>query len=372
MTTEQTKPRNIGIDFYKILCSFFITMIHLLGYSNLLASADITKSNFVFAGLIEAASIIGVNGFVLISGYYLSANPKNAERPVVVKRIVSFLLRVEFISILIFIVSFCIFREIKLSVLFKSVFPVLGQHYWYVFNYLVLLIFMPYLNRFINAVSRSELKRLLLCIILIGGVFLKLDIFYDSEVFLGHASHGILWFVTLYLSAGYLRKYGVKNWVLCGPVLLLISFVLLAANVFLKVRFPVVEQLGLGNENSVLGWTATVSSFVLFQRMNKEVSKKANSFLKFVASATFIVYLFQEHEAVRSHLWRFIDVLRFANAPTYTLLLVIAGTFLGILAVSMVIEALYLGAKKIVLDKLTNAVVQKAEQIGEKYALGKK
>lgn len=90
--------RNIGIDIYKIFCCFLITTIHLFGYSNFLSIEDISLANFTVVGMISSVNIIGTSGFVFITGYYLCENGTQIN----IKRIISFVLQLNFISIAIF------------------------------------------------------------------------------------------------------------------------------------------------------------------------------------------------------------------------------------------------------------------------------
>ena len=70
---SHSKQRQIGVDIYRILCCFCITTVHLFGYSDFLEISGLTITNRIIAEVISAINVIGTNGFIFISGYYLSS-----------------------------------------------------------------------------------------------------------------------------------------------------------------------------------------------------------------------------------------------------------------------------------------------------------
>lgn len=343
------KERQAGIDIYKILCCFLITTIHLFGYSEFLSAESITVPNFIVAGLLTAANRIGTSGFVFISGYYLSDKGTKIN----LKRIINFILELNFISLVIFLVVLLINKNFSLYLLIQSVFPLLTQHFWYPFNYIVLLLLSPYLNFFIEKVTKKQLLGIIAILISITCVFLKFDIFYSSSVFLGHSSHGFLWWILLYLSAAWYKRYGIRHTVFFGPVLFFASivtgFVVIAVGKFV----PFVNKFELLDDNSILGWVATCSSFVMFSNFKVKLGKNAAAVMRYIVPATFIAYLFQEHNSIREKLWLLVNINQYAQSPVYKLITVIALLFLILWAISVVIYMFYLLARKLYLDKIS-------------------
>ena len=300
--------RQTGIDIYKIFCCFLITTIHLFGYSNFLSIEGISSANYIAVGLISSANIIGTSGFVFITGYFLCEKGTQIN----VKRIVSFVLQLNFISILIFFVALALNRNFSLTHSVNSFFPIMSQHFWYPFNYVVLLLLSPFLNVIIDKTTKKELAEIILILVGVVCVFLKLNPFYNSATFVGNYLHGFLCWGLLYLTAAYCRRYGVKHTTLCGAVLF---FGCVLFGLFLLIGekyFPIISKVGLSEDNSLIGWMATTSSFIMFQQIKLREGNVMRRLMKYIVPSTFIAYIFQEHNMVRNMLWQFVYICQYA------------------------------------------------------------
>ena len=346
---NKPKERQAGIDFYKILCCFPITTIHLFGYSEFLLNESITVPNFMVAVLLSAANRIGTSGFVFISGYYLSDKGTKID----LKRIINFILELNFISVFVFLVVLLFNKNFSFNLLIKSIFPLLTQHFLYPFNYIVLLLLSPYLNLFIEKSNKQQLSGIIAILVSITCVFLKFDVFYSSSTFLGHSSHGFLWWILLYFSAAWYKRYGIRHTVLFGPVLFFAS-IMAGFAVIIGERFvPFINNFELMDDNSILGWVATCSSFVTFSNFKVKLGKNASAVIRYLVPATFIAYIFQEHNSIRENLWLLVNVNRYAQSPVYKLITVIVLLFFFLWAISVVIYMFYLLARKLYLDKIS-------------------
>ena len=285
---------------------------------------------------------------MLITGYYLCENGTQIN----LKRIISFVLQLNFISIAIFGVVWIANRSFSLSLVIHSFLPIITQHFWYPFNYIVLLLISPILNNLVQKNNKKELKKIILLLVSVICVFLKFDPFYDSSVFVGHCSHGFLWWGLLYLTAAYYRRYGVKNTTLCGITLfsgcVLFGLVLIVGEKY----FPIISRFGLLEDNSLLGWMATTSSFIMFHQFKLKVGKKMMWLMKYIVPATFVAYLVQEHISVRSILWASVNISQYAQMSVFRVIFVTILVFVAIWAVATVLHFIYLLAKKIYIDKM--------------------
>lgn len=358
--TISKTDRHIGIDMYKIFCCFLITTIHLFGYSNFLSIEDISLANFTVVGLISSANIIGTSGFVFITGYYLCENGTQIN----IKRIISFLLQLDFISIAIFCIVWIANRNFSLSLAIHSFFPIITQHFWYPFNYIVLLFMSPILNYLVQKNNKKELRRIIILLVSVICIFLKVDPFYNSSVFVGHCSHGFLWWGLLYLTAAYYRRYGVKNAKLCGATLfsgcVLFGLLLIIG----KKYYPIIGRFGLLEDNSLLGWMATTSSFIMFHQFKLNVGNKMVLLMKYIVPATFVAYILQEHISVRSMLWASVNISQYAQMSAFRVIFVTIFVFVAIWAIATVLHFLYLLAKKIYIDKMEVAFELIIRKIG--------
>lgn len=234
----------------------------------------------------------------------------------------------------------------------NSFFPILSQHYWYPFNYIVLLLVSPFLNILVHNTTRKELAGIIGLFVCIIGVFLKINPFYTPSVFVGHYSHGFVWWGLLYLTAAYYRQYGVRNTTLCGAVLFLgcvfWSLLLLIGGKYV----PMIGKSGLLEDDSIIGWLATTSSFIMFHQIKWREGKMVGRLMKYIVPSTFIVYIFQEHNMVRKMLWQWVNISQYAQASVFQLIMIMILTFGAIWAVATILYLSYLIAKKIYIGKI--------------------
>lgn len=256
--------RAIGIDLFKILCCFLITTIHMFEYSGFLYIGEISPANAGFVSLIMAINRIGTSGFVFISGYYLSTKGTMHT----IKKIVSFLLEINFFSVSILFVSLIFAFPADSETVLKSVFPILTQHYWYPFNYLILLMFSPYLNHLIQTFSKNTYLSFLVLLACVCCIFLKVNPYYISSVFLGHFSHSFLWWMLLYLTAGYIRKYNVTGNCYVWLAIFGACAIMGAVYITLLTKAPSLKLFELNDDNAILTYCGTIALF-LFLRTAK-------------------------------------------------------------------------------------------------------
>ena len=283
------KTRNSNIELLRIIAMVMILGLHV----NFLAiggpsTQDITSSPFqsfirLFA---EYICIVGVNIFVLISGWFgINYKPKG---------IVQFLFQSMFFSLIIFI-SFAIAGDIKINRLnIMSSFLLYKNAYWFVWAYLVLYIMAPMLNAFIEKNDRQTLKKFLLLFFVIQTIA---SIF--TSVGFYKAGYDPLSFIGLYLLARYFRLYKENT----GKYIYLFIFticVLLNTLVCLMPPF-------FGKSNGLMvsiTWMYTnplniigaLTLLLFFTKLNFK-SKAVN----YVATSCFAVYLLHMHFCISDY-----------------------------------------------------------------------
>lgn len=160
-----TKVRQSNIELLRIIAMLLVLIVHAdfasIGCPNIDAIATSPLSSF-FRFLAQSFSIVCVNLFVLISGYF-GINPKR-------RSISSLIFQIIFLRVITaFIIMWIEGSQISRST-FLNLIP--GYHDWFVMSYLLLVFFCPLINSFIK---NSSQKQLLSYII----------IFYTIQTFLG-------------------------------------------------------------------------------------------------------------------------------------------------------------------------------------------
>ena len=357
------KERNYGLDLYRICCMFLITTIHILGYSNITEAVPYTNFNFYLIYLIKVLQSFSISGFVLISAYFLVSKKSSVQSSV--KKVVSFELQTIFYSVLIMVLSILLIStSVSKSNLLKSFFPMLTNHYWYPVNYAFLLLVSPILNKFIYVLSERALKILVIGIFALFG-FVNLNPFFTAGIYVGHDSHSFLWFVCLYFIAAYIKLYGINckisvpllSFIISGSILF--TLYLFEGNIFgLRVKFEfihsILQKVDLLSYNSLFPLIFTVSSFVLFSKINFKLPQAGAKVWSFTMPAVYVVYLLQEHNAVREKFWEVINIERWATSPC--LILIMLAIFLVLLAVSVILYICFYFANKLFISKVSQKI----------------
>lgn len=291
--------RNSSLELLRIISMVLIVAHHyaIHGFDrNLL---DYNYNKYIIDFLIIGGKL-GVNCFVLISAYFM------IESKITLKKLMKLWTEIWFYSIVILIIFYIWLvpdNFISFKVIIKNIFPVVYSQYWFMTNYIVLMILSPYLNKCIKMIGKDTHQSLILVLTIMWSIILML--FPKSD--LGFSFLG--WFIFLYIIASYIKLYvhlslnymlHLKR-VLIGIAIYLIS--ILAFNLFgdiLNNKFLLKNSIYLSNPKSILLLFISVELLMMFLSMKKW----SNKFVNIIASATLGVYLIHDNNFVRPYLWK--------------------------------------------------------------------
>ena len=362
--------RNTSLDIYRLLCMFLITTVHYFCYSSLAADISPTHVNYIFAVILRVLGTACVYGFVLISAYFL------IDATTTLKKTVSFIMQVEFFSIIIFLLTLPAVTFTP-AILLKSCLPFLTKHYWYPISYVFLLLLVPSLNKVVRAFARESLLQFIITLSVILSVIIPLSPVMKTADYLGSPATGLLWFVLLYLIAAYIKLYGIKHPRILGVLTFLVSGTILVLlqlfEKFLLVpissRFAIVgivyEKIELSSGNGVLVLGLAVSSFIMFVHSKMAAPAWLGKCFKVAIPAVFVIYLIQEHNAVREALWNYVNIAKWANS--FWLIPVMIAVFLGLWLIAIILTLLYRLCRKIFMDKIEEKICTVLTSIGKKW-----
>ena len=325
--------RETNFEVLRTVAMFFIVVYHCLthgagdGYAFNIDS-PISLSNVLFSDFIIVFSSIAVNLYVMISGYFLVDLHFKASRVVrtwAYTCFYSFIITVLFMAL-----AMVPFNAISVG---KSLFPISSDAYWFVTQYIGLLILSPFLVILARQLTYRQYLALL-----IGGAFLCLSIIPDFP--LGkrfYVAHGnSVWsFAYLFMIAGFIKHHLKK--VPMGHLSMIV--------VFLIVLILVCEVIGgYINRNIFLYWLnynglvliLSVAVFVLVRQL--QIPERGLWYL-FVKAApyTFGVYLIHDHLLVRDWLWNTLSLTSYCDRWLFSLIVI--GICLVIFVVCVAIDA---------------------------------
>lgn len=328
----------MNIELLRIILMLMIVTLHYLGHGGLLESVPAGGKRYIFVWTLETFSYIGVNGFVLISGYYLAGSSFK------MKKLIALILQIVFTSAVIYL----IFVGMGLAPftkrnLFGAFFPVITGKYWFATSYIGLYCLFPFLNIIVKSTTKQQMQIL---IFLLSAMFCSWNAFFPVLTIMNtDGGYNVVWLVCLYFFAAYLRLYWDYH---------INKYFYLAGSVLCCVFVAWKKCLGNGAFLSYVSVPITVAAILLFLFF-REVSIKntaANKVIYFVSSLTFGVYLISDNIWVRSVLYtRMLHTNLYFEAAE--IIYIVPASILAIFVGSMLIEQ----ARKLLFQPFINSEV---------------
>lgn len=302
MTTGSKRQANF--ELLRIVAMLMIISLHYLVKGGAAVPFPFVAKEHpvgVLAWLIESFCIVAVNCYVLISGYFCV---ESAWKP---GRVVFLLCQVLFYSLLIpvllLLTGVVSPGELAIYDWIGFALPFGTEHYWFATAYLVMYLFAPFLSAGIQKMKKRDLQILLALLL----------IFFSLEktivpVYLATDRYGydFGWFLCLFVTAGYIRLYGI-SWLekrshavgLYGISCLGIWMLSLFSNTLGKEIEVFARYADMPyTYNHLLCLTGAVSLFYVFQNVSLREGRVADA-IRLLAPCTFGVYLLHEHMLVR-------------------------------------------------------------------------
>lgn len=343
-STKERQRRNIAFDILRIIAMLMVTMLHITGHG--LGGVEIEAFSGVYwiVLIFNTFSLVAVNCFMLISGYFLS------QKNVSLKKIVALWFQVWTYSVAIYLVL-CAMPGVDVNfsipALVECLCPLLSNQYWFFTCYLLLYMFSPVLNRLIAVWDQQEHQKILIALIAIFSIIPSINIWGDS--FGTNRGYSLIWFSVLYLIAGYIRKYPLRLPVHPALVYAVPSVVLCALHSAITAWNPGIGsvQAILTNQTSYNGplvLCASVGLLIWAQNSSLQPNARITKVITTSASLTFGVYLLHDHGTIRKVLWndwvRLAEVSNNGAAFLLRVIIVLIGIFVCGLAAEFIRQKL--------------------------------
>lgn len=162
----------------------------------------------------------------------------------------------------------------------KSFIPCISSMYWFVTSYIGMVIVSPVLRLLLNRLSQEQLRRFLIL------MFVPLS-FIPTFTHMDFIVNGFVWFVYLYLVAGYIRLWGVSWSRRLNFRLIVLSFAVIYLSSFAISCACGVRKMPLTAMNSIFMLCISVCVF----RAASELKIGSILSINMMASGSFAVYL---------------------------------------------------------------------------------
>lgn len=352
----KTNERNSSIELLRILAMAMIVISHSCVHGLASSNSNLIINN-IFKDILTLGNL-GVAIFVIITGYV------SVGKNIKIKKIIQLELQVLFYSIIFYMISSIINRSNILSLeLLKSIFPIISKKYWFMSAYMILYLFIPFINEFINSIEKDKLyKYILLNVVLIFLIptITTCDLYFNE----------LFQIFTFYFIGAYLKVNDIKstinekkvNFFLISSIVLLITSSCFIEILALRFTFLLRYSTYFFNRNSILILALAICIFLKFLSINKFSNKIINT----IASAMLGIYLIHDNPNFRIVLWnKIFNLSNYLNK--FYFIIVILTTSLIIFVVCCSIELL---RKKIfdrfidrMLTKISNKIKKERDDI---------
>ncbi len=198
--------RNNNIDLLKFLCMIGVVLVHLTGQGGLVEYPNNNFFSYNIYLLINNILRNSLNVFCIITGYlYIS------KINIKFKNIINVLSNIVFYSFIIVFIFYFLnlfnIRNLGFMYLINSLFPSRIGRYWFITCYILLFFMIPFINHFINSISKKTFKILLIILFI---MFCIIPEFLCYDFFRLNYGYSPFWLIYLYMIGAYIKIYGIN------------------------------------------------------------------------------------------------------------------------------------------------------------------
>ena len=255
-----------------------IITLHYLngGIGGALSNTNPNTFNYYLITFIESLCIVAVNVFIIITGYF--SYKKNSIK---VSKTVHLFSLCIFYGVLIYlfmiIIKHTIINKDSIGVLLKTI-----LNRWFVLSYIILYLFIPYLNKLINSISKENLKLL----IIINTIFFYIFSTFYINTLIHDNGYGIINFISLYFIGAYIGKYYDKK-----KIMKYKTIAVYIGCALLTLLFSLLTNKEAFAYSSVFNVVGAIALFLTFKNMNI----KGNKLINKISTYTFSTYIIHEN-----------------------------------------------------------------------------
>jgi len=286
----RNKLRESNMELLRILAMVFIVIFHYIYKSNFQYTELTVNNLFIKSGWFLGE--LGVNLFMLITGYYLCKSKTS------IKKIIILILEVWFYNFLNCFIDYQmgnkeIFDDLTMF------FPIITGRYWFITAYLLIYGLSNYFNKLISMFKKRDYQKFLFINLLfwcfIPTVF---GLFYNSSESLPFYNR-FIWLSVVYFIGAYIRIYNIKffNSKVKSLIVSGLTFILMLLSIIFIDSFKDIFR-EIGTRETAYFWTTnnllmvilSISIFMFFRNLNI----KSNTVINTVSSTTLGVYLLHD------------------------------------------------------------------------------
>lgn len=399
----QKAQRKSGIELLRIICMLMIIVLHAYTYGGINQIADTYGGEFEdTAYFIWSFFRTPVNVFIIITGYFMSKDVLDFKKSY--RRIPKVYATMLFYSILLTLAAFIIYSsqgylmmnetsdtlsssadslEIyaanrlsgKFAVysIIKMFFPVFSRQWYFLTNYVIILLLSPFINKVLVEIDKKQFKILLGLLFVFLSIYPTIstmgglrEIFSTEKVLPIEYGKSFISFLFMFIIGAYLKRF-VKDdeklhfkYLGYFVVLCLIDF-----SLYYWLKDVKLNNVALYN-TSVFGQFS--NPFVILESVAIFLFFRGFQFksrvINFIAGTTIGIYAIHEHPLMRGYIWSHNEFgsPQFYNDPwdIPLMILMILGIFAGCAVIDMARQGIFKGAE-VLFQKIKFKVQPKTE-----------
>lgn len=297
--------RNSSIELLRLILMLMIMIGHAIFRGVSMPSGNDIISTPLLSMLvcyIAAISVVAVNAFVFLSGWFLI-------KPTL-KKLFQLLFQALFLVIIVYFLLFAIGIKTSFNrhLLIDTFFL---KPYWFIQSYLVLFALSPVLNYFIQSANKKEYIILLVMFYIMELIYGWLPFSSNDGWF--DSGYSPLHFFFMYLLAGFIKRhidYNRKTFRWFISFFLVVSIVITLVTVIGRAYFPLLSW-GIFFYSSplvVLSSVLLCLAFIQFRLKNRYINK--------IAISAMAIYIVHCHPIIWEMFLRYIRLWHENNSPS--------------------------------------------------------
>lgn len=290
------KIRSYNLDALRVLSMFFIVLGHFWH-----GGRPLSQYGRIVEILFSSFSVIGVNLFFLLSGYF-----QGGKQTIKSGKVLQVWGAILFYSLAIMGLLW-IFAGIRptTGLIVRSFFPLVTVRYWFMTVYIFLYLLSPYINRLLGNLSKSEFRHLLViffCVFSIFPTFLPKEMAFNPLF-----NTSCIWGIVMYCVGVFLKRYGhefLTSWKISLGMYLLTTLVVFLIDWQLPAifeHFNIVSAIPAKLSRHYYSPLLLLDAVVCFE-LFRHIEVKTSIFSR-IAPYMLGIYLIHDNNQIRELLW---------------------------------------------------------------------
>lgn len=297
--------RNYKIDFLRVASMLLIIIQHYVVWGVKPSQHALFDTSSVWGGvnlltmeILYLFSCIGVNCFVMISGFFM-INRSDFRW----KSMINLWVITMFYSVVLYLITVALTGNFDQKELLNCTLPIWSRQYWFISTYMAVMLLAPFLSKLAIGLSKKSYQVLLF--IMFGLSFVAP---YGKQ-FAGGTS--VMWMTFVFLFAGYIKMHGFNKKIVKHAGKIAVTLCLLYTTVFyaidaLKLHYFVGEGFQLhGFASDTPIFFISLALFLMAIRNTDGEKHKWMRFSVKIAPYILAVYLIHMNRHFYSYIWDF-------------------------------------------------------------------